>query len=339
MKRLELSMLEKDGPVKEKGFIEVKTADGALSLPVYVIQGRAHPRITIVGAQHSNEYCGSDAIIRLIEDFDKIDPERINGSIVMFPVANVPGYPIRTCCVSQFDGSNLNRSYPGDPQGTECQRIAHVIWSAARTGDYVLDLHGGDISEHIIRYAEMHRAEDQQVNRASLALASCFDLEYVLFSVAGNDYAYPDFRSLYGLAQDSGIPAAIVEAGGAGISDEDSVEYFYEGLKNVFHRFGFLEMPRKPEWIREKRELTATMGVSCIERPAEGRFVSFVSAGDGVEKGQLLGEITDYCGGVLDTIRSPHTGVVSLVQSTRGKNEGDLIYMVLDLERAVKAQA
>ncbi len=334
MTAFDLTFLENDRPRKEKQLIEIETEEGLIALPVYIIQGTAKPRLTVVGAQHSCEYCGSDALIRLIRDFDQIDPETVNGSIVLIPVANVPGYPLRTCCVSQFDGSNLNRSYPGDPQGTTTERIAHVIWSIAKTGDYVLDLHGGDISEHIIQYAEMHLSDQKEINEISLRLAGCFDLDVVLFSIAGSDYAYPDFRSLYGLAQENGIPAAIIEAGGCGISDEHSVEYFYEGLKNVFHRFGFLEMDRKPEWIKEKRTLQVTMGVSSIERPAAGVFRSCVSAGDLVKKGQLLGEITDYFGEILDTIRSPRNGIVSLVQSTRGKNPDDLIYMVLDLDQA-----
>ena len=332
MNIVDFSVFQHADPVKVKGYIEISVEQGSVHLPVYMIQGKAHPRITIVGAQHSCEYCGSDAMIQLIQDFDQIDPKDVNGSIVMIPVANVPGYPRRVCCVSQFDGSNLNRSYPGDPHGTTCERIAHTIWSIAKTGDYVLDLHGGDISEYIIRYAEMHRSDNDSINQASMRLASCFDLEAILFSVAGRDYGYPDYRSLYGLAQENGIPASIIEAGGTGISDEDSIEYFYEGLKNVFHRFGLIDLPRKPEWAKEARPIPTTMGVSCIERPSEGRFVSFVSAGDRVQKGQLLGEITDYFGQVQDRICSPYTGIVSLVQSTRGKSEDDLIYMVLDLE-------
>lgn len=339
MKKLTLDLFAKDEPLKEKGYIEIETKEGMVDLPVSVIQNSAHPRITIVGAQHSCEYCGSDALIKLIKDFDGIDPEEIKGSIVMIPVANVPGYPIRTNCVSQFDGSNLNRSYPGSPDGTTCERIANAIWSIAKTGEYVIDLHGGDIAEHIIQYSEQHLSDKEEINKTSLALASCFDLDTVLFSIAGSDYAYPDFRSLYGLAQTSGIPAALVEAGGIGISDGASVEYFYEGLKNVFRRFGFIEMPMDDKWKLEKRPLNVTMGVSCIERPYDGRLVKYVTAGDRVEKGQLMGEVTDYLGNVIDTIKSPRTGIVSLALSTNGKNDDDLLFMVLDLEQAEKVEA
>lgn len=339
MKELTLDLFKKNEPLKEKGYINIETEEGGVKLPVYVIQNGAHPRLTIVGAQHSCEYCGSDALIKLIKDLDGTEPEKINGSIVMIPVANVPGYPIRTACVSQFDGSNLNRSYPGAPNGTTCERIADVIWNIAKTGDYVVDLHGGDITEHIIRYSEQHFSDKKEINEASLALASCFALDTVLFTTAGSDYAYPDFRSLYGLAQSSGIPAALIEAGGTGISDDESVEYFYEGLKNVFRRFGFIDMMTEEKWKLEKRPLNVTMGISCIERPYDGRLVKYVTAGEYVEKGQLMGEVTDYLGNVIDTIVSPRTGIVSLALSTRGKNDGDTLFSVLDLEQAERIEA
>lgn len=332
MKKLELSVLEQDIPMKEEGYIEIETEEGPLQLPVYILQNKRAPRLTAVGAQHSCEYCGADALVKLIQDFRSMEPEDIDGSVVLIPVANLPGYPVRALNVSQFDGSNLNRSYPGSAKGSVSERIAHAIWSIAKTGTYVLDLHGGDMTEDIIQYSEMHVSSDDSVNRLSLKLAACFDLDTVLFSVAGTDYAYPDFRSLYGLAQENGIPAAIVEAGGSGISDDHSVEYFYEGLKNVLNQFGLAHMEVKPGCDKVKESLWVTQGVSCIEHPGSGIFRSYVKAGDRVSKGQIIGELFSYFGDVTDTFTSPRTGIVSLVHSPRGKNSDDMVYMVLDGE-------
>ena len=329
MKKLDISIFNSDKPLKEEGYIEIPGTSGTIELPVYLIQGKKSPRITIVGAQHSLEYCGSDAIIRLIKDFRGMDAKEFNGSIVMIPVANIPGYPVKAYCVSQYDGTNLNRSYPGNPEGNNSERIANVIWSIAKTGDYVLDLHGGDFNEYIIQYAEMHRSENEDLNKKSWGLAACFDLDVILSSIAGSDYAYPDFRSLYGLAQSSGIAASIVEAGGTGICDEPSVEYFYEGLKKVFNHTKILT---NKQYDREKKKVWVTRWVSCIERPNTGRFVSFVKAGEDVKRGQVIGQVTNYLGDVIEDIRSPRTGIVSLVQSCQGKSPGDMIYMIIDKE-------
>ena len=340
MKKLELSIFGLDKPVKEEGFVEIETETGTVELPVFILQGGKGPRLTVVGAQHSCEYCGTDGILALMEDLRRLEPEEMKGSIVLIPVANVPGYPVRALNVSQFDGSNLNRSYPGSPTGSAAQRIAHTIWSIAKTGDFVLDLHGGDMTEDIIQYAEMHLSDDEAVNRKSLELAACFDLENVLFSVAGTEYAYPDFRSLYGLAQENGIPAAIVEAGGSGISDETSIEYFYEGLKNVLMELGFTDKLSVKEGFRGKKEsLWVTMGVSCItHRNSWGIFKSWVKAGGRVAKGQEIGQVLDYLGHVVDRVISPRNGIISLVHSPRGKNSEDMIYMILDAEQGERVE-
>lgn len=327
MKKLELDIFEKKGAFRAEGFIEIVTEDGCVELPVFVIQGGDGPRLTAVGAQHSCEYCGTDALIKLIGELRQTDPAELAGSLVLIPVANVPGFPVRANCVSQYDGTNLNRSYPGSPTGNTSERIAHTIWTIVQTGDYALDLHGGDINEDVIQYAEMHIPKDPAVLEKSLGMAACFDLDVVLTSIAGQDYAYPDFRSLYGLAQDNGIPASIVEAGGAGRSDPAGVDYFYRGLKKVMDKVG-VTRGTPPQ----KRKLWTTRFVSCIERPGEGIFVTHVKAGDRVERGQLMGVVTDYLGDEIDRIEAPRTGIVSLSQSCRGKGPDDLIYMVIDLE-------
>ncbi len=326
MQKIELSLFTRDEPMKVEGAIDIPLENGSLQLPVYILQNGRGPRLTVVGAQHSCETCGTDAIIRLIRDFRATDPADVHGSVVLIPVGNIPGYPLRAHNTSQYDGTNLNRSYPGRPDGNTSERIAHVIWSIARTGDYVLDLHGGDMNEDIIQYAEMHVAPPA-ILRKSLEMAACFDLDVVLCSIAGRDYAYPDFRSLYGLAQSNGIPASIVEAGGSGISDQHSIDYFYEGLKKVMVRLGILP-GEKPA----PRRLWVTRWVSCIERPHRGVFTSFCRTGDHVKRGQPMGQITDYFGDLVDEIDAPRTGVVSLAQSCRGVSEDDLIYMVIDLE-------
>lgn len=333
MKKLDLTIFEKDEARKDEGYIEIAAEQGQLQLPVYLIQNGNGPRITIVGAQHSCEYCGTDALVQLIQDFREMKPTDINGSVVLIPVANLPGYPVRALNVSQFDGSNLNRSYPGKPDGTTSERIAHTIWRIAKTGNYVLDLHGGDMTEDIIQYAEMHVSPQEEINRQSLKLAACFDLNTVLFSVSGTDYGYPDFRSLYGLAQENGIPAAIVEAGGSGISDEGSVEYFYEGIKNVLNQLGMAHMSVKDGYDQIKDRLWVTRSVTCMERPGCGIFRSHVKAGDHVTEGQVIGQVSDYFGDIIDTITSPRTGIISLVHSPRGKNDDDMIYMILEGEK------
>lgn len=326
MKQLDLSVLHLERPVKEEGYIEVQAENGVLQLPVFLIQGAPGPRLGVVGAQHSCETCGTDAIVKLISDFRAMEPSQITGSVLLIPVANIAGYPLRAHNTSQYDGTNLNRSYPGSPTGNTTQRIAHAIWKIVSTSDYILDLHGGDMNEDIIQYAEIHQSRTDLFQK-SLAMASCFQLDVVLSSLAGRDYGYSDHQSLQWMAPEHGIPSAIIEAGGSGISDQASIDYFYQGLKNVMVRLGILRgensAPR-PLWV--------TPWVSCIERPYRGIFTSFCAANQHVKQGELIGQITNYFGDAIDQIYAPRTGVISLVQSCRGVSEDDPIYMIIDEE-------
>ncbi len=46
------------------------------------------------------------------------------------------------------DGKNLNRQFPGDPNGSYSQILAHALFEQLiRPADFVIDLHGGDMTE------------------------------------------------------------------------------------------------------------------------------------------------------------------------------------------------
>ena len=75
-------------------------------------------------------------------------PEEIQGRVIIVPMANYPAAKagLRT---SPIDEQNLNRIYPGDPDGTPSFMIAHYIESQLFSiADYGLDLHSGGSSLH-----------------------------------------------------------------------------------------------------------------------------------------------------------------------------------------------
>ena len=51
----------------------------------------------------------------------------LTGTVIMVHVANMPSYLGRTIYYSPADNKNLNRVFPGNPEGTLSERIAHAI--------------------------------------------------------------------------------------------------------------------------------------------------------------------------------------------------------------------
>ena len=61
---------------------------------------------------------------RLAKD---LDPSALQGSVILVHIANLPAYLGRTVYTSPADGKNLNRVFPGNPNGTLSERIANFL--------------------------------------------------------------------------------------------------------------------------------------------------------------------------------------------------------------------
>src|SRR5262245_9201309 len=99
--------------------------DGAqLTIPTQVICGRAAgPRLIAMAGVHGDELEGTRALQALMRS---VDPAGLTGTLVVVPVANPPAYLARTRR-SAVDGVDLNRVFPGRPDGTVSERLAHTI--------------------------------------------------------------------------------------------------------------------------------------------------------------------------------------------------------------------
>jgi len=334
MKKLELSILEKEGSFCEDGYIEIETKDlGIIKLPISIIQHSREPRITVTGAMHSCEYCGTEALIKLRSELSSGGTNLINGSVVIIPVANVLGFPYQAFNVSPYDGSNLNRSFPGKPDGSNSERLAYMLWQIVHSGDYYIDLHGGDIKEDLIPFSIVHKSFNKKVYDSSLSIALNLNSGYVVSTVSGTDYGWSDYKSLYALASEHGIPSAIFEAGDKGLVEDEFVNLLYHGLKNVFSRLGFL---RKfvPKQVEE--EALVIERTSWVSRSVEGCFRSFTRVGKKVKKGEPIGEVRNYLGELVETICSPIDGMVALIQTSLGMNPKNNLFIIFDTDSAKK---
>src|ERR1035437_10155183 len=131
----------------ESRMIEVPaSSDAGTQIPLTTISGaRPGPVLALVAGNHGYEY---PPILALQQLRSRIDAAQLSGTVVMVHVANMPSFLGRTVYFSPVDGKNLNRVYPGRPDGTVSERIAFAITTEViEKADYVLDLHCGDGNE------------------------------------------------------------------------------------------------------------------------------------------------------------------------------------------------
>ena len=96
------------------------SAWGSIVIPITVAKNGKGPTILFTGANHGDEYEGPIALFDLA---NQIKPDEISGRVIIIPGMNYPAFKAgkRT---SPIDGGNMNRVFPGNPEGTFTEKIA-----------------------------------------------------------------------------------------------------------------------------------------------------------------------------------------------------------------------
>ena len=129
---------------------------GSLLLPVIVIRNGDGPTILFTGGNHGDEYEGPIALRKLANE---IKVEDIQGQVIIVPYLNYPAVLAGTR-LSPVDGQNMNRSFPGNPDGSMTQKIADFVYrELVLRSDVVLDFHSGGNSMIFEPCTVLHKLE------------------------------------------------------------------------------------------------------------------------------------------------------------------------------------
>lgn len=296
-------------------FIEIPAAgDAATRIPVTTIQGSPGPVLALVAGNHGYEYPPILALQGLRAELSEAD---IRGTVIMVHVANLPSFLGRTVYFSPVDGKNLNRCYPGRPDGTISERIAHAITThVIEKADALLDLHCGDGNESLRPYVYRTVTENEKLNGDIKRLALAFGIDHIVI-----DRSRPTdpARSVYcsNTAITRGKPAITVESGYLGSTDSGCVDEIARGVRGVMRELGMLNDGPPP--LARPFYLDP---VEVLASPATGILYPEVERGAHVSAGQIIARITDFFGAEIARVSAPFAGTVLYVVATPPITEG-----------------
>lgn len=96
---------------------ELELANGEIRLPATVLHGHGTGKTMLITAGvHAGEYVGIQAAIELAQ---KLKIEKVTGTVIIIKALNRPAFEARKGSMGLTDGKNLNREFPGNPDGTE----------------------------------------------------------------------------------------------------------------------------------------------------------------------------------------------------------------------------
>jgi predicted deacylase len=248
-------------------------------IPVISLKRGGGPVVLVVGGTPGDEFEGPAAIMRLI---NLLDPSMLNGQIIAMPGLNAPAFQSSER-VSPLDGVNLNRAFPGDPDGGPTAMLAHFVETEILPlCDAVIDLHSGGKASVFATCALATRAKDTALRAKNYALARAFGLP--IFWVLG---ANNDNRSLNAAAERAGVPMMAAELGGGGGVDPYITDQAEEGLLRCLEHLGVIAHEAPPSDTPKFVEIGSPL--QSLYATSDGLFDRMICAGQTVQSGDLAG--------------------------------------------------
>ena len=232
-----LATVDFDAEGVQHGYLKVPYSGddsgwGAVMIPLTVVKNDVGPTVIFTGANHGDEYEGPIALWWLSNELKSKD---IRGRVIIVPAMNYPAFKAgkRT---SSIDGGNMNRAFPGRPDGTITEIIAdyfnRVLLPMA---DYVVDIHSGGKTLDFVPFACAHVLEDKHQQARCVAAMEAFNAPYSLMLLE------LDSAKMYDTAAEKMGKVFIgTELGGGGSASATTVAIAKRGILNLLKHAGIL---------------------------------------------------------------------------------------------------
>lgn len=255
---------------------------GWIPIPVACLRNGTGKTLLLVGGNHGDEYEGQITAGEIIRD---LDPASITGRIIVLPAANFPAV-MGGARLSPIDQGNLNRSFPGDPDGTPTRALAHYIESVLLPmADILLDLHSGGASMDYLPTA---------LARGTADAARAAGLERLLHvfaapvSVVGSPAGMSENRTLEAAAERHGVLNLGIELGGGARVTPAALAVGRQGVRRVMREMGLVQDAEDAP----ATEMMEVASDACFVFASDwGLFEPIVSLGDMVREGQPIGRL------------------------------------------------
>jgi len=274
---------------RQDGFLRLphsvhRSAYGWIPIPIVQIKNGDGPTALLMAGNHGDEYEGQVALTKLVQ---ALEPDDIQGRLIVLPMANYPAAHagLRT---SPIDDGNLNRSFPGEPDGTPTKAIAHYVEGTIMAlTDYVLDMHAGGSSLLYPPTALYVRTGDNARDKTLEAMQVAFDAPYG-FVFQGGESTGESVSNAAAARQ--GAYGIGTEMGGAGTVSAEVLAVAERGVRRFLHHLGMLP-GYEPDAARGGRMMELLGPQYFVYARDEGLFEPYVDLLDEVKAGQEAGAI------------------------------------------------
>ncbi|PRY79050.1 N-alpha-acetyl-L-2,4-diaminobutyrate deacetylase [Yoonia maritima] len=278
------------------------SAWGSIQIPITVVKNGEGPRALLTGANHGDEYEGPLALVSLAQTLRADD---VTGTVIIVPFMNHPAF-LAGARVSPLDDVNMNRVFPGKPDGSPTEKIADYFQRVLLPmADIVVDFHSGGKTLDFLPFAASHVLDDVEQQARCSAARDAFNAP---FSIEMREI---DALGMYDDAAETlGKTFVTTELGGGGTTTPKTVQIARKGIRNVLIHAGIMqgELDVSPTRMLTQPDDT------CFHFADDGGLVAFTAAlGDMVREGDDLAQIwdTQHTGRAPQAVKAQMDGILT----------------------------
>lgn len=253
---------------------------GSVMIPVTVVRNGVGPTALLTGGNHGDEYEGPIALFELARSLQVAD---VTGRVIIVPAMNQPAFAAGTR-TSPIDKGNMNRSFPGRPDGTVTEKIADYFQRVLLPmADVVLDFHSGGKTLDFLPFCAAHILPDKRQEARAFDLVRAFGAP---FSVKMLEI---DAVGMYDTAaEEMGKVFVTTELGGGGTASARTAQIAGDGVRNMLREAGILA---GKVTVAQTQWLDMPDG-DCFTFSEDAGLIAFLAdLGDRVERNQVIARI------------------------------------------------
>lgn len=276
-----------------------------IEIPVYVFRSvHDGPVVLLMAGMHGDEVNGTEIIRRMLAK-KMLYP--LKGTIIAIPILNVYGF--LNFSRQMPDGKDVNRSFPGNHNGSLASRVAHRFMKEIMPYvDFGLDFHTGGGSR--ANYPQIRCVLSDYRNEE---LARAFAAPFIMNA----PYRQGSLRKE---AAKNSKSILVYETGESLRFDEKGITIGIAGTCRVLHHFGMIDncTPASQETILCLKDI-------WVRAKNAGLWRTSVCLGQPVKKNQHIGSITDPYGEMEVRLNASAAGYVVGLNNMPVVNQGDAL--------------
>jgi uncharacterized protein len=286
----------------------------SVEVPVLIERSKkSGPTVLITAGIHGDEVNGVEIVRQIIaKGINK--PKK--GTIICIPIINIFGFLHMD---REFpDGRDLNRMFPGTKTGSLASRVAYKLMrEIVPQVDLIIDYHTGGSDR-------FNAAQIRIINNDSALdeLARIFGAPFVLYSKNLN-------KSFRNTCYKIGIPMLLFEGGKSFHFNTTITNTGVNGAKRVLHHLDMLHAKFKIS--KPKKKCVIISESRWIRAKYSGMFRSSALINKAVNKGDIIGHITDPFGKFHHFVKAENEGYIFNVNQAPIVYKGDALFHISTL--------